>query len=194
MSLHVDEAERAPTGMISTRELIDPIFMKTLYMGVMTPLLFAYLGSTNALAQYLPQSEWLVTRLAVVWPALPPQYELVLKVRGPGHAASFGLMCAALWTWPAIFAAILLKQHAARRSKILPFSTKEILQFILVVPFVFISLVLDDTRSRTPLNAFYPDQWDFFYLRQWFLFTLPALVLAILIYAIGRRFLNWLHC
>jgi hypothetical protein len=190
MSLHVGESERAVPGTISTRELIEPIFLKTLYAGVIIPLLFAYLGSTSIFTPYLAQSEWLVTKLAVIWPALPPQYELLLKVRGSGHAASFGFMCAALWVWPAICAAILLRKHAARRSEILPFSTKEILQFMIVLPFVFISLVLDDTRSRTPLYAFYPDQWDFFYLRQWFLFTIPALISAILLYAIGRRFLN----
>jgi hypothetical protein len=76
---------------------------------------------------------------------------------------------------------------------VLPFSTKEILQFMLLVTFVFISLVVDDTKSRTPLNAFYPDRWNFFYLRQWFLFAIVALFLAILIYAVGRRFLNLLR-
>ena len=189
MSLQVDEL-KATLGKVSTRGLIEPLIMRSFYVGVIGPLLFAYLGSTNALAPYLAQSDWLVTKLAVIWPALPPQYELVLKVRGPGHAASFGFMCAALWTWPAILSAMMLRKHAARGSEVLPFSTKEILQFMLLVPFVFFSLVIDDTKSRTPLNAFYPDNWDFFYLRQWLLFTIVALFSAILFYATGRRFLN----
>lgn len=195
MSLQLDELNGAAApGQISTRDLIEPLIWKCLFAGVICSLLFAYLGSTNTFAPYLAQSDWLVTKLGVIWPALPPQYELVLKVRGPGHAASFGLMCAALWTWPAILAAMMLKKHAGRRSEVLPISTKEILQFMVLVPFVFISLAVDDTRSRTPLNAFYPDSWDFFYLRQFLLFTLVALFFAILIYAIGRLFLNWLRC
>jgi hypothetical protein len=191
MSLQLDEfRETATLGKVSTRALIEPLMMKGFFVGVIGSLLFAYLGSTNTFAPYLAQSDWLVTKLAVIWPVLPPEYELVLKVRGPGHASSFGLMCAACWTWPVILAAMMLRKHAARRSDVLPVSTKEILQFMLLVPFVLIALVVDDTKSSTPLNAFYPDNWGFFYLRQWFVFSLVAVFSAILLYAIGRRFLN----
>jgi hypothetical protein len=195
MSLQVGESERVIPGRISTRELIDPIFMKTLYAGVIISLLFAYLGSTSALASCLAQSEWLVTKLAVIWPALPPQYELVLKVRGSGHAASFGFLCAILWTWPVICSVVFLWKHAERRSEVQPVSYKEIGQFLLVFPFAFILLWVDQTDVVNPLFAFHADKYGIFYLRQWFVFSLPALVLAIIAYAVGRmisnRFSGW---
>ena len=185
-----DEAGQAPPGTISTRDLIEPIFMRTFYVGVFAPLLFAYLGSSNVLAPFGEQSRWLVSRLSPIWPALSAQYELVLEVRGPGHASSYGLMCAALWTWPVICSIAFFRGHVKCRKEILPISPKEIGQFIVAFPFVFLLLALDQTRITSPLFGFHADQYDLFYLRQWFLFSLTALVLAVVLYVVGRIILK----
>lgn len=185
------EADQAAPGTISTRDLLEPIFMRTFYVGSIAPFLFAFLGSLNVLAPYVEQARWLVASMAPIWPALPPQYQLVLETRGPGHAASYAFMCAALWTWPVIVAAVALREHARRRKQILPISRKEIGQFVVVLLFAFYFLVADTTTSGNhPLIRFRADQWGFFYLRSWFLFSITALLLAILVYAIGRVVLD----
>src|SRR5579862_9469213 len=56
---------------ISTRGLIEPIFLKTFYMGVTVPFIFAYLGSSNALASFDAQARWLVGAMGWIWPVLP---------------------------------------------------------------------------------------------------------------------------
>src|SRR4051794_40391983 len=109
MSPPVDAIDQVPPGAISTRDLIEPMFMRTVYFGVMVPLLFGYFGSSNVLVTLNGQAQWLVSRLAPIWPVLPAQYEQVLEVRGPGHAASYGFMSAALWAWPVIIAAACLR-------------------------------------------------------------------------------------
>jgi hypothetical protein len=175
--------------MISTRNLLEPIFMRTFYVGVLAPFLFACLGSSNALAQFNEQSQWLVHGMAPIWPALPAQYELVLEVRGQGHAVSYGLMCAALWTWPIICAVAFLRAHTKRRKEILPVSPKEIGQFIVAFPFAFLLMVLGQTTTAGPFG-FYADEHGFFYFRQWFVFSVTALVLGILLYVVGRMILD----
>ena len=189
-SERLNEADNAATGTISTRDLIEPIFMKTVYVGVIAPFLFAYLGSSNVFAPFNEQSQWLVSRLARIWPVLPAQYELVLEIRGPGHAASYGFMCAALWAWPVICAVAYLSKHAKRRKEVLPISPKEIGQFIVVFPFAVLVLVFDLTRIASPLFGFHAGQPALFYLRQWFVFGLPALVSGILLYMLGRIILE----
>jgi hypothetical protein len=184
----LNEAGLAHPGAISTRDLIEPIFMRTVYVGVIAPLLFAYLGSLGALAPYNEQSQWLVSKLAPIWPVLPPQYELVLKVRGAGHAASFGFLCVALWAWPLICAVDFLWEHVKRRRVILPISPKEIGQFIVVFPFAVLVLVFDRTKVGG-VFGFNADQW-FFYLWQWVLFGSTALILAIVLYVVGRFILD----
>jgi hypothetical protein len=165
--------------------------MRTLYIGVIVPFLFALLGFSNVLAPYVEQAQLLVARMAPLWPALRPQYQLVLEVRGPGHAASYGFLCAALWTWPVICAVIFLREHFRRKEEILPISRKETGQFCLVLPFNFLLFFLDATSINTnPLVGFRADQWGFFYVRSWFLFSMTALVLAILVYVIGRVILD----
>jgi hypothetical protein len=190
-----NEADQATRGTLALRDLIGPTCMMTLYVGVMVPLLFAYLGSSNLLAPYIEQSHWLVSKMAPIWPALPPQYELVLKVRGPGDAASFGFMCAALWMWPVIILVALVGKHVRRRAEILPVSPAEIGSFIVMTPAGFLLLVLDTTTTTSPLARFRVDQWDFFYLRQWFLFSATAVVVATLVYMVGRIILDriWLR-
>src|SRR5438552_19158605 len=187
------ETNQTADGMISTRNLLEPIFMKTVYVGVIAPFLFAYLGARNLLAPFVEQAQWLVSRLASIWPTLPVQYARVLEVLGPGHAASYGFLCVALWIWPAICATGFLIAHASRRQEILPISPKEIGQFIMVFPFAILLLVLDQTRITNPLSGFQPDQWGFFYLRQWFVFGLTALVPSILIYVAGRNVMRWVR-
>jgi hypothetical protein len=177
-------------GAISTRDLLEPLFMRTVNVGVFAPLLFAYLGSSNVLVPYIEQSQWLVSRMAPIWPALQAQYELVLNDLGAGHAASYGFLCAVLWTWPVICAATFLWAHEKRRKEILPISTKEIGQFFVVLPFAFAFLVFDQTKVVNLLFGFHADHWGFFYLRQGLVFSLTALVLAILIYAVGRFMIN----
>jgi hypothetical protein len=145
--------------------------------------LFAYIGSSNVLAPYIKQSQWLVSSMAVIWPSLLAQYELVLEVRGPGHAASYGSMCAALWAWPVICAVAFLREHARRSKEILPISPKEIGQFIVAFP------ILGQTTIKG-LFGFYADQRGFFYFRQWFVFGGTALVLGILLYVLGRIILE----
>jgi hypothetical protein len=189
MSLPLDEFDQITPGMISTRDLLEPIFMRTVYAGVIAPLLFAYFGSSNVLAPYIEQSQWLVSRMAPIWPVLPAQYELVLETRGPGHAASYGFMCAALWAWPVICAAAFLWAHGKRRKEILPISPKEIGQFIVVFPFAVLVLVFDRVKIAEGLYGFHADQW-YFYLLQWLMFGLVAIVLAIFIYAIGGIILD----
>jgi hypothetical protein len=170
--------------------LIEPIFMRTFYVGVIAPLLFAYLGSSNVLAPFNEQSRWLVSRLAPIWPALSAQYELVLQVRGAGQASSYGFMCAVLWAWPIICSIGFLREHIRRGKNVLPISSKEIGQFIVALPFAFLLLGLDQTRITNPLFGFHADQHGLFYLRQWFLFSLTALVLAIVLYVVGRTVLD----
>ena len=178
----------------SGRIVIEPVFRKTFYVGLVTTLLFALLGSSNVLATYVEQAQWLITKMAPVWPALPPQYEMVLRIRGPGHAASFGFMCVALWTWPAVAAVAFLREHVRRRESISPISWEEKRAFILLFPFCFFLLWIDTTPPDTfVFGRLYPDQWGFFYLRSFLLFSGTALALAVLVYVIGRIILdrNW---
>jgi hypothetical protein len=195
MALPLNEADQATPGALAMKDVTGPVCVRTLYVGVLAPLLFAYLGSSNLLAPYIEQSHWLVARMAPIWPALPPQYELVLKVRGPGQAASFGFMCAALWMWPAIILVGLIWKHVQRSAVILPVSPSEIGSLIVIAPFGFLILVLDTTTTTFPLTRFRVDQWGFFYLRQWFFFFLTAVVLAVLMYLVGRIILDriWLR-
>jgi hypothetical protein len=63
--------------------------------------------------------------------------------------------------------------------------------FLVAFPFAFVFLLTDTTPPNTyPLTRFYPDQWGFFYLRSFFLFFLTALLLAILLYLVGRIILR----
>jgi hypothetical protein len=177
-------------GVISTRELIEPIFLKTVYIGVIAPFLFAYLGSSDVLISFDAQSQWLVGVLARIWPVLPVQYELVREVRGVGQSVSYAFMCAALWAWPVICAIAYLREHIRCQKKILPISAKEIGQFIVVFPFAVLVLVFDTTRVASPLFGFQVNHPTALYLRQWFLFALTALVLGILLYVFGRIILE----
>jgi hypothetical protein len=192
MSLPVNEVDQVAPDAISTRNFLEPLLMRTFYVGVIAPLLFRQLGSSDALVPYLGQSRWLVDKLAAIWPALPPQYDIVLHVLGAGHAASFGFLCGALWAWPIICGVVYLWKHAERCREILPVSPKEIGQLIVACP-VLVILAVDQTKTKNPLFAFQADQWGFFYLRQWFLFSGTAMILGILIYAIGRWPLNWVQ-
>jgi hypothetical protein len=184
----LNEAGLAQPGAISTRDLIEPIFMRTVYVGVIAPLLFAYLGSLGALAPYNEESQWLVSKLAPIWPVLPSQYELVLKIRGVGHATSYGFMCATLCVWPLICAAAFLWGHARRGKEILPISPKEIGQFIVAFPFGVLVLVFDRTKV-TGMYGFNTGQWSL-YLEQWFVFAITSLIVAILLYMTGRIILD----
>jgi hypothetical protein len=181
----LNESSQAMQGRLAVKDLLGPTCMRTLCVGVLVPLLFAYLGSSNALAPYIEQSQWLVGRMAPVWPALPPQYDLVLRTRGAGQAASFGFMCAALWIWPVIILVDLARKHARLRSEILPVSPAEIGAFIVLIPAGIFFLVLDTTTTTGPAR-FYVDRLGFFYFRQWFLFFGTAVVLATFIYLLGR--------
>lgn len=168
--------------------------MRTVYWGALAPLLFACIGSSNTLASFSDLSQWLTNSMAPFWPALPAQYKLVLEVRGPGHAASYGFMCAALWAWPIICAIGFLTAHAKRRKEILPVSPEEIGKFIVMFPFAVLPLVLGRTTTGGPFG-FYADQWGFFYFQQWFVFSLTAFVLGTLLYVVGRIILQriWLR-
>ena len=177
----------AAVVMITTRELIEPIFTKTMYVAFVTAVLFVLLGASGILAQFAEQTRRLIAGLVPVWPALPPQYEMVLRIRGPGHAVSFVLMCIALWMWPVVAAVAFLLAHARRRGSVLPVSWKEKGQFLILLPIAVFFLLADTTPSDTfPLARFRADQLGFFYLRSVFLFTATACVLAILIYEVGR--------
>jgi len=160
------------THTISTRNLIEPIFMKTIYIEVIAPFLFAYLGSSNVLVSFDGWSQRLVSVLAWIWPVLPAQYELVREVGGPGHAVSYGFMCAALWARPVICAVAYLREHVKCQKEILPISPKEIGQF------------------ASPLFGFQASHPTLLYLRQWFVFGLTALVLGIVLYVLGRIILE----
>jgi hypothetical protein len=72
-------------GAISTRELIEPIFAKTVFISLIATFLFAYLGSSNILAPFDAQAQRLVSVLAWIWPVLPTQYGLVRQVQGVGQ-------------------------------------------------------------------------------------------------------------
>jgi hypothetical protein len=183
-------------GAISTRELIDPIFAKTFFISLIAALLFAYLGSANVLAPFDAQARWLVSVLAWIWPVLPIQYELVRQVQGVGQSVSYAFMCAALWVWPLICAGAYLREHVKRQKEILPISPKEKLQFFVVFPFGFFSLVYDITRVASPLFGFPVNHSILLYLRQWFVFGGTAIVLGILLYVLGRILLEriWRRC
>jgi hypothetical protein len=185
-----NKSGQAAQNPLALKDLLGPTCLKTLYVGVLVPLLFAYLGSSNALTRYIEQAQWLVSKMSPVWPALPPQYELVLKIRGPGHAASFGFMCAVLWMWPIIILVALVRQHLRLKSEIPPVLPADIGKFIVVVPAGVFFLVLDTTTTNSPFARFYVDQWGFFYLRQWFFFFGTAFISAILVYLIGRIILD----
>lgn len=180
------DADQATQGSVSTRNLIEPIFLKTIYIGAIAPFLFAYLGSSNVLVSLDGQSQWLVNVMAWIWPVLPLQYELVRNVCGVGQSVSFAFMCAALWAWPVICGVAYLRGHIRCQKKILPVSLKEIGQFIVVFPFAVLVLVFDTTRVASPVFGFKVNQPTVLYLRQWFLFALTALVLGILLYVLGR--------
>jgi hypothetical protein len=180
-----NEAGLATQSPLALKDLLEPTCLKTLYVGGLVPLLFACLGSSNALAPYIEQSQWLVGRMAPVWPALPPQYELVSRTLGAGQAASFGFMCAALWIWPVIILVDMARKHARLRSAILPVAPAEIGAFIVLIPAGFFFLLLDTTTTTSPAR-FYVDRLGFFYFRQWFLFLGTAVVLATFVYLLGR--------
>jgi hypothetical protein len=181
-------------GTISTRDLIEPVFMKTIYIGVIVPCLFAYLGSSDILDSLDVQSQWLVSALAWIWPVLPAQYELVREVRGAGQSVSYAFMCGALWAWPIVCAGLYLREHMKCQRRILPISPKETGQFIVVFPFAVLVLVFDTTRIASPLFGFQTNHTTLVYLRQWFLFALTALVLGILLYVLGRIVLERIRC
>jgi hypothetical protein len=181
----LSESGEAVPSPLAVKDLLGPTCMRTLSVGVLVPLLFACLGSSNALAPYIEQSQWLVSKMALVWPALPPQYELVLRTLGPGQAASFGFMCAALWIWPVIILVDLARKHARLRSEILPVTPAEIGAFIVLIPVGFFFLLLDTTTTTSPAR-FYVDRFGFFYFRQWFLFLGTAVVLATFVYLLAR--------
>ena len=48
-AVSLKDADQATRGMISAGVMIGSIFTKTVYIGVITPFLFAYLGSSNVL-------------------------------------------------------------------------------------------------------------------------------------------------
>jgi hypothetical protein len=177
-------------GVVSTRQLIEPIFMKTFFISFIAALLFACLGSSNILAPFDVQAQRLVRVLAWIWPVLPIQYELVRQVQGVGQSASYAFMCAALWAWPLICAIAYFRGHIRCQKKILPISAKEIGQFIVVFPFAVLVLVFDTTRVASPLFGFQVNHPTVLYLRQWFLFALTAVVLGILLYVLGRIILE----
>jgi hypothetical protein len=180
------DADPATHDLIFTRDLIEPIFMRTVYVGIVVPALFAYLGSSGLLAQLTEQAQWLVSHLASIWPVLPRQYELVLKLQGPGQAASYGFFSATLCAWPVICALAFVSKHQKLQGKVRPVSPKEIGQFLVVAPWAFFFLMFDQTRSTNPLYGFHADQREILYFRQWIVFALPALVMAIVVYVVGR--------
>jgi hypothetical protein len=171
---------------ISTRELIEPIFTKALFISLIAALLFAYLGSSNTLAPFDAQAQRLVSALAWIWPTLPIQYELVRQVQGIGQSASYAFMSAVFWAWPLICAGVCLRKHMKRQKEILPVSRKEKVQFLIVFPCGFFFLVYDVTRVDSPLFGFPVHSPIFLYLRQWFVFNVTAIVLGILLYVLGR--------
>lgn len=177
------------SGTISTRNLIEPIFLKTIYFGAIVPFLFAYLGSSNVLVAFDAQAQRLVSVLAWIWPVLPIQYELVRQVQGVGQSVSYAFMCAVLWAWPVICAIAYLRGHI-KCKKILPISPKEIGQFVVVLPFAVLVLVFDTTRVASPLFGLQVSHPTVLYLRQWFLFALTVVVLGILLYVLGRIILE----
>ena len=123
---------QAMLGTISTIDFMTPPFTRTLYVGAIVPFLFAFIGWWNVLAPYSEQAQWVVARMAPIWPALTPQFRVVLETLGPGQAASYGFFCAALWMWPVICAVAVLREHARQRQEILPISRKETGLFIIV--------------------------------------------------------------
>jgi hypothetical protein len=191
---NVNESDQVTPHSISTIELLATVFMRTVYWGALAALLFACIGSWGTLAPFSDLSHRLINRMAPFWPVLPAQYKLVLEVRGPGHAASYGFMCAALWAWPIICAIGFVAVHAKRRKEILPISPSEIGRFIVIFPFAILPLVLDRTTSGGA-SGFYADRWGFFYFQQCFVFGLTAFVGGTLLYVLGRAILQrtWLR-
>jgi hypothetical protein len=177
-------------GAISTRELIEPIFTKSLVISLIAALLFAYLGSSNILAAFDAQAQRLVGVLAWIWPTLPRQYELVRQVQGVGQSASYAFMCAALWAWPIGCGVAFLQGYVKSQKKVLSISTKEIGQFFVALPIGFIFLVYDVTEVDSPLFGFPVNHPTFLYLRQWFVFGATAVVLGSLLHVLGRILLE----
>jgi hypothetical protein len=183
-------SEGSTGGVISTRELIEPIFMKTVLISLIATLLFAYLGSSNILAPFDAQAQRLVSLLSWIWPTLPIQYKLVRQVQGVGQSASNAFMCAALWAWPIGCAVAFLRGHAKSQKKVLSISPKETGQFFVALPIGFIFLVYDVTEVDSPLFGFPVNYPILIYLRQWFVFGATAIVLGSLLYVIGRILLE----
>jgi hypothetical protein len=181
-------------GAISTRELIEPIFTKAFFISLIAALVFAYLGSSNTLAPFDAQAQWLVGALAWIWPVLPIQYELVRQVQGVGQSASYAFMSAAFWAWPLICAGACLRKHMKFQNEILPISRKEKVQFFIVFPWGFFFLVYDLTRVDSPLFGFPVNIPILLYLRQWFVFNGTAIVLGILLYVLGCILLERIWC
>jgi hypothetical protein len=180
----------ATPGAISTRELIEPIFTKALFISLIAALVFAYLGSSNTLVPFDAQARRLVSALAWIWPALPIQYELVRQVQGIGQSASYAFMSAAFWAWPLICAGVCLRKQMECQKEILPVSRKEKVQFLIIFPCGFFFLVYDVTKVDSPLFGFPINSAILLYLRQWFVFNLTAIVLGILLYMLGRTVLE----
>src|SRR5579864_5920838 len=186
----LNDTDRVTRDPIPAGALIGSIFTKTVYVGAITPFLFAYLGSSSALVSFDAQSQWLVSRLAWIWPVLPIQYELVREVRGVGQSVSYGLMSAALWTWPVICAVAYLRGYVRRQGAVLPLSPQEILGTAVMFPIAVLELIFDPTRVSSPLFGFPVNNTILLYLRQWFLFAAIAFVLGNLFYVLGRIILE----
>jgi hypothetical protein len=184
------QSDDVTRGTISTGDLIGKIFTKTFFVGVIAPLLFAYLGSASVLVSLDAQSQWLVSKLAWVWPVLPTEYEVVRQVQGAGQSVSFGFMCAGLWAWPVICSVAYLRAHVKRKERIRPISPKEIGALIMVFPVAVLVLVFDVTRVASPLFGFLVHHATLLYLRQWFVFAPTAFVLGFLLYSLGRVILE----
>jgi hypothetical protein len=184
------DADQMTRGTISTRDLIEPIFAKTVFISLIATFLFAYLGSSNVLAPFDAQAQRLVNVIAWIWPVLPIQYELVRQVQGVGESASYAFMCAALWAWPISCAIAFLRGYVKSQKEILPISRKEIGQFFVALPFGIFFLVFDVTEVASPLFGFQVDRPILLYLRQWFVFGATAIVLGSLLYVLGRILLE----
>ena len=161
-------------------------FSRTAYFGCLTPVVFSLLGSGDVFSAHGAQSRSLVRALAWIWLALPAEFEIVLDRRGPGHAASFAIMCAVLLIWPVIFGVDSVRQYAKQQVIVLSVVPHEALIFGIFAICAIGLHLLDLTKVESPIYGFRAHNFGLFYFMQTLRFSLVAITVGSVIFLIGK--------
>jgi hypothetical protein len=175
----------ARRGTLSTREFLNDIALRAFCFGLALPLIFLRLGFSDSLLSFGEHARSLVYKLAIVWPALLPQYEAVRETLGEGHAASFAVLSGMLWTWPVLVSAIALVEYRKRRTEIAPAGQRELMILVVLVAAALLELFVSGVGLTSQLFRFRADSSGFFYFVHYILFIPTAFALTYVVFLPG---------